>query len=98
NEVCGICSGSLVTGDAVQCDLGATLRIAGADLVERRLRPSDSRRDTKCWLRAARRAAVDGDAEASADRAPNIERFTIELVSTEDHKAKQGGHEHDHGK
>src|SRR5262247_1253889 len=66
NEVHGICSRSLVTGDAVQCDMGATLRISSADLVERGFRPRNIRWDTKGRLWAPRRAAVEGDAKAAA--------------------------------
>src|SRR5262249_34958232 len=98
NKVPGICCRPLVTGGTVQCDMGATLCISGADLVKRCCRPRDIRWDTKgrLWVRC--RAAVEGDAEATADRGPKIERGIVLLVTTEEHKAQQRRHDHDHGK
>jgi hypothetical protein len=90
NEVRGICRRSLVAGSTVQGDKAATLRISGTDLIERGLSPSKVGWDAKGRLWARRRAGVGGDAEATADRAPNIKRFTVLLVTAEDNKAEQG--------
>lgn len=78
-----------MTGSAVQCHEATALPVAGPDLLECGLSPRKIRWAAKRRLRTLRCGSVSGDAETPADRAPDIQRFTVRLVPTEEDKSKK---------